>query len=94
MVYVILNLLEFDETLSNFIVGGGSLLELSCGIGPPGEFPTNGEPSIFEIGIPNCGSQWFLNTFSASSNRSSIRVPCKKKYHIISNNNIPFLFRE
>lgn len=53
-------LLELDDTRSNLIVGGGSLLELSCGIGPadpPGEAPTYGEPSIFEIGIPNCGSQ-------------------------------------
>lgn len=54
------HLLEFDETRSSFIVGGGSLLELSCGIGPadpPGEPPTYGEPSILEIGIPSCGSQ-------------------------------------
>lgn len=54
------HLLEFDDTRSSFIVGGGSLLELSCGIGPAdplGEPLTYGEPSMLEIGIPNCGSQ-------------------------------------
>lgn len=73
------NLLELDGTRSNLIVVGGSLVTFSGDITPvvltTGDDPTYGEPSIFVICIPNWGSQWFRNTFRASSRRSSMRVP-------------------
>lgn len=78
-------LLEFNGVRSNLTVAGGSLVTLSCEIAPgvvtTGDVPTYGEPSIFDICIPNCGSQWFLNTFRASSSLSSIRVPCKMEWN-------------
>lgn len=80
-----ISLLEFNGTRSNLTVAGGSLVTLSCEIAPgvftTGDVPTYDEPSIFDICIPTCGSQWFLNTFNASSSLSSIRVPCKLNNH-------------
>lgn len=75
-------LLELNGgTRSSLTVAGDSMVTLSWEIAPgvvtTGDVPTYAEPSIFAIWIPNCGSQWFLNTFSASSSLSSIRVPCK-----------------
>lgn len=70
------NSLVFNDPRSNLTVAAGSLVTLSDA---PGVLTTGDDPAYDgSICIPNCGSQWFLNTFKASSNLSSIRVPCKR----------------